>query len=475
MTPEQLAALRQQYRTDLADAQGLAAKATRTEAEARRLDTLIGPAETAGSLKALKGQIEAGAAAVKALQDAADWAAAPAPTVPFPGRPAARESAPADAGTADDDAATKGWKISTGDAEVDKRYPTGGFKSLGHFSYTLINAAKGSADPGAIKSIHDWQALAFKAASGMGITADPTADILVPMQFSQQIYSRMQQIDDIFGKCDQLTIRGNAIRLPAWDDSSRADAYRHGGVQAYWQGEGVDATPTKVDKTRYMDFRLHKLMAYVVLSSELLEDSEFVIDQVVDAKASEAITFKLSQAAWEGDGVGKPVGAFRPSSTIAITVTKESGQAADTVATANIHKMFSRVNKVSRGNLTWHINNDVEPALQDLVVGQTPVYYPPGGLAQSPYGMLKGRPVLVTEFSETIGDLNDIVAADWRAYQYVVKGQTRRDISLHARFLQDEQAMRFVFRADGQPKWDKPLTPLKGSTTTSPFVNLQAR
>jgi hypothetical protein len=48
-------------------------------------------------------------------------------------------------------------------------------------------------------------------------------------------------------------------------------------------------------------------------------------------------------------------------------------------------------------------------------------------------------------------------------------------MSMHVRFLYDETAFRFVFRMDGQPLWDKPLTPYKGTTTTSTTVTLATR
>jgi hypothetical protein len=37
-------------------------------------------------------------------------------------------------------------------------------------------------------------------------------------------------------------------------------------------------------------------------------------------------------------------------------------------------------------------------------------------------------------------------------------------------------AYRFTMRVNGQPLWNKPLTPYKGtSSTVSPFVNLAVR
>jgi hypothetical protein len=42
-------------------------------------------------------------------------------------------------------------------------------------------------------------------------------------------------------------------------------------------------------------------------------------------------------------------------------------------------------------------------------------------------------------------------------------------------FLTDETIFRFIYRVDGQPKWNSPLTPAHGAITTSPYVVLAGR
>ena len=46
---------------------------------------------------------------------------------------------------------------------------------------------------------------------------------------------------------------------------------------------------------------------------------------------------------------------------------------------------------------------------------------------------------------------------------------------IHLLFTAAEDAFRIILRCDGQPVWDKPLSPFKGSATQSPFVALQTR
>lgn len=463
-----------------------------TPADKRTDEDKAAMAKLTASVAKLKARVEALAAEAEAEAAAATAVKGAADTLGNGNGKARRPIPHAAKGQADDDdedddatdkGVTKSAKIETGDSEVDKKYPSGGFKSAGHFFYNVIRGAGGDAP--AVKAIGDWRELATKAASGMGITGDPTADIFVPMEFSQQIMKRSEGLDyNLANRVRTMTVAGNTIRIPAWNDSARSAAYRAGGVQAYWEGEGDTTTSTKIDKTRYMDIRLHKLMASVVLSNELLDDSAFAIESFVNDAASEAIAFKLSEAIWGGDGAGKPLGAF--NSGAVVSIAKETSQVAATVVQANVSKMYGRLTAACRSRAVWHINQDVEPSLDTMTVtiknvagtenvGGSAIYMPPGGLADAPYGRLKGRPVIPLEFCETLGTVGDIVLADWSQYLLVTKGQTKRDMSMHVKFLTDESVLRFVFRAGGQPMWDAPITPLKGSNTTSCFLTLATR
>jgi HK97 family phage major capsid protein len=162
-----------------------------------------------------------------------------------------------------------------------------------------------------------------------------------------------------------------------------------------------------------------------------------------------------------------------------VTVPKEAGQGADTVVSENISKMWARMWAKSRANAVWFINQDVEPQLDAMGVtvglGGIPTYMPPGGLADAPYGRLKGRPVVIVEQASTVGDTGDILLADLSQYLLIDKGGVQAATSIHVQFVTDETAFRFVYRVDGEPVWNAPLTPFKGSNTLSPFVALAAR
>jgi HK97 family phage major capsid protein len=170
-------------------------------------------------------------------------------------------------------------------------------------------------------------------------------------------------------------------------------------------------------------------------------------------------------------------------------VSKATSQPADTIWMTNIEKMYARMYAPWRRNAVWLINQDLEPQLAgmafqasgatSLLPGTNPVpaYLPPGGLSASPYGTLKGRPVVPIEACSAIGDLGDIIFADLSQYWALTKsGGIQTDTSIHLYFDQALTAFRFIFRVNGQPAWSSTITRQNGSSNELSWaVALQAR
>lgn len=103
------------------------------------------------------------------------------------------------------------------------------------------------------------------------------------------------------------------------------------------------------------------------------------------------------------------------------------------------------------------------------------MFLPPGGLSQSPYATLYGRPVIPVEYAATLGTVADIILADFSQYLTIDKGGLESASSIHVRFIYGENTFRWTLRNDGHPLWSAPLTPFKGTNTQSPFVVLATR
>jgi len=133
----------------------------------------------------------------------------------------------------------------------------------------------------------------------------------------------------------------------------------------------------------------------------------------------------------------------------------------------------------SRRNAVWLIDQSCEPQLYqlnlDVGTGGVALYQPPGGLSQTPYATLMGRPLIASEYCQTLGTQGDILLLDFNEYQMIEKGGMQSASSIHVRFVYDETVFRFVYRCDGISKWNATLTPFNSTVTQSPFIALASR
>ena len=346
-----------------------------------------------------------------------------------------------------------------------------GFRNFGEFATCVRAAVRGSVDPRLIAN-------APTTVSTEGIGAD--GGFAVPPDFREAIMEAVMGEASLLGRTDQLTTASNQITLPK-DETTPWQTT--GGVQAYWEGEGLQLTQSKL-ALESTTVRLNKLTALVPVTEELMEDAP-TLDGYLRRKVPEKFDFAVNLALIQGNGVGRPLGIL--NSGALVTVAKETSQVADTVVAENVIKMYSRMYGPSRLNAIWLINQDIEPQLITMNVpvknvagsenvGGSTVYMPAGGLSGAPYGTLFNRPVVPTQACETLGDLGDIIFADMTQYLSVVKtGGIRQDVSIHLWFDYDTAAYRFIFRIGGQPWWGSAIDPRDGTNTLSPFVALAAR
>jgi HK97 family phage major capsid protein len=200
---------------------------------------------------------------------------------------------------------------------------------------------------------------------------------------------------------------------------------------------------------------------------------------------------RINTAIVRGNGVGKPHGILSAASLI--TVSKETSQDAATIIMPNIENMWNRLYAPLRSNAIWLINQECEPMLNGMafvpsavapgaalnaMTAWGPVYLPGGNIADSPYGRMKGRPVIPMNPCSALGTIGDIILTDLSQYMALRKAAAagiRVDTSIHLHFDQAIDTYRFIFRVTGQPMWNSTISPENGSNTYSWAVALETR
>jgi HK97 family phage major capsid protein len=315
------------------------------------------------------------------------------------------------------------------------------------------------------------------AALGANEKIGSEGGFLVGTDVSKELLEELHESETLAPMCDPVPISNdsNGITINGVDETSRANGSRFGGVQAYWADEAGTATATK-PKFRKIKMTLSKLLAFYYATDEELADTS-VLAALAQRAFAEEMSFKVDDSIIRGTGSGQPLGIL--NAPVLVSVAKETGQLAATIQFENLTKMYARMPARSKRRANWFINDDVFPQLQTMTIAagamNVPVYLPPGGASEAPYGTIFGRPVMPIEQCETLGTVGDIILADLSQYKLATKGGLQQASSIHVQFLTGEQVFRFVYRADGQPARSTPMTPFKGSATQSPFVVLATR
>jgi len=356
-----------------------------------------------------------------------------------------------------------------------------GFDSLGDLLVAVVHAGipGHSIDPRLQRVNDNFQI----GAVGSGLYEGSPADggFLVQNEQAQGLMQRAFETGKLASKVNKITIGANknGLKMNAILDHSRVTGSRYGGLQLYWTEEGGLKTPS-APKFRQMTLNLKKLVGLCYATDELLEDAT-ALESIINQVFPEEYGFVLDDVIFEGSGAGQPLGMTQ--SPARIEVAAEGGQVADTIVLQNVLKMYTRfwTTGKNNGKGLWVHTNQAMPQLMAMSAGGTatvyglPVFIPPGGVSGKPYGTLMGLPMLEIEQASVLGDVGDIGLIDPSQYVMIDKGGIKQAASMHVRFIYDEMTFRFVYRCDGQPTWDAPVTPFKGTDTISPFVFLAGR
>lgn len=366
-------------------------------------------------------------------------------------------------------------KVEAGEVDpTEKGDPKGGFINFAEFAQAV---ARAEINPR--KTDKRLIALEVKAA-GDGLTSevDSEGGFLIPVEFRAQLLKLAEEKSNLMGRCMDVPMSVNSVTMPYIKALDRSSGYIHGSIMLYWVGEEALKTESK-PKFGQVTLTLHELAGLAYTSNQVLEDSPISLQPLLTACFSDAFAWTMDNVLINGTGAAQPMGILNAPALV--TVSKETGQSADTILYENIVKMEARLLPASEAKAVYLANKDIFPQLATMCfpvgTGGVPVYLPAGGASGKPYKTLMGRPLLFTEHCQTLGDLGDIFLADYS--QYLLgqkKGRgIKADTSIHLKFDYDQTAFRFTFRVDGQPWLPSAITPRYSNDDLSPFVTLEAR
>lgn len=332
-----------------------------------------------------------------------------------------------------------------------------GFYDMGQFASAVRLHAEGGG--------MDGRLAASSAQEGIG--AD--GGFAVPPTFLEEIQMLMfgDTLQSLARYCMRVPIDGNSISVGL--DMTTPYA---GGTRAYWGGELSTHRSTR-PAVEELSMRLFKLTALVYCTDELLSDSR-AMTQLITRSAAEAIAWETSEAIVNGNGLKQPLGILH--SDALIEQAADASQSADTISASNVANLWSRLLPGSHSSAIWLVSPSAFPQLQSLQLANQPLLMPPGGMRDMPYMTIYGRPVIIHQVAQNLGDKGDIILADFSRYLLIEKAQgMQAATSIHLRFDTDETAFKFQTRLNAASLVSKAIKVKHGAHTCSAFATLAAR
>lgn len=337
------------------------------------------------------------------------------------------------------------------------------FSGVGEMCAALYAGAKG----------HPWDSRLIDAqhtarswAASMGTTSGSGGGFAVPVTFVAQALEPSVNDTPLLSNCVRIPMDTGKTLVPSFSDDDHNSTAPY-GITWSQISEGGSFGTAQALAMRQLNIEAKKSGAYFSVNNEWLEDANPTLIQQIDSIFTQSLRWYIEKLLWTGTGAGQALGALNASATLQIDA--EGGQAADTLITENVVKMWARLRPGSHSRAFWSCNPTCLPELMTLTVtagtgGSLVGLVQPSSIAGAPPLSILGRPLYLNEHQPALGDAGDIALVDPNLYYMGEARQVSVDISKDVLFSTDQTAFRVSARFDAQPAMSGVLTPANGDT-----------
>ena len=312
--------------------------------------------------------------------------------------------------------------------------------------------------------------LITKASAGLGEDGNAIGGYLVqhPL-WNQEIFSAFMRASVVAPKCRQFVVEdyANGLKFKQINETARSVTSQWGGVQFYNVDEGSDITDSKPAFTQ-VDVPIKQMGALYYLTQALVDDCPNIASHVA-GKVGQSFGWMLDNEILNGTlSICTPVVGH--AGTQAVTV---AGATPTAIEWASIYNAMS---PGYREGAEWYIGTKQYAALMNLStailatggLAGIPLFTP--GFAEAPAGLLFGKKINVIE-QATAATAGQILFANFDNYALLTKGSMTPQVamSLHVKFISNQQTYRFISRIGGCPLIPSKIT-LPDTSIVSSFV-----
>jgi HK97 family phage major capsid protein len=310
------------------------------------------------------------------------------------------------------------------------------------------------------------------AGDGYEVSSDEFGGFTVPTAVSYSMMQGILEASIVRPRATVLTTDTQMLELPYCRDEDHSSGTVYEGIQIYFDDELGQLTASRA-KLGQLGFKMKKMTALWHASEEIIRWGAVAMGSFMNQKYPEALAWKEDLSFINGPGGAQPLGIL--NSTAAISITKETGQVADTYVLENSTKQVARMKSMRRAG--WLMNRNVFPQLPQFNVtagtGGTAVFVNDASSA-TPQS-LWGYPIIFTEKVPTLGDAGDVTLTDFADY-VIVDDANGVDMqsSIHLKFDYAQRTFRILKWVDGQNATPTALTPANGDSLST-VVKVAAR
>ena len=248
-------------------------------------------------------------------------------------------------------------------------------------------------------------ALSREEMKALTVGADPTAGYLAPVEFAREIIKGEVEFSPLRSVARVRQTSRRALQIPT----------RQGTFGAAWTAEAGLRSESSGLTYGLEEFPTHELYALVDVSEQMMEDSEFNLEQELQQEFSEQFAVTEGAAFVNGDGAGKPEGLLQ-SADLAVTVSGSAGSIGDANGQANgLIELYHGLKTAYALQGTWLLNRATLGAVRRLKDSQNNYIWMPG-LASGVPNTILGQPYV------EVPDMPDVAAGAFP----IVFGDIRR-------------------------------------------------
>jgi len=312
--------------------------------------------------------------------------------------------------------------------------------------------------------------LVTKASAGLGEDGNAIGGYLVqhPL-WNQEIFSAYMKASQVAPLCRQFIVEdyANGLKFKQINETARTTTSQWGGVRFYNVDEGSDITDSKPAFTQ-LDIPIKQMGALYYMTQALIDDCPNIPSFV---------------AGKVGGGFGWMIDneILNASLGICTAVVGHGGTRAVTVAgsfptAVEYNTMYNAMNPGYREQAVWLMGT----AAYANLMSQSTAILATGGLSGAPLfvkdtsvapaGTLFGRPIKVIE-QATAATPGQIIFGCFDNYALLTKGSLTPQVamSLHVKFISNQQTYRFITRVGGAPLIPSTIT-LPDTSVVASFV-----